>query len=332
MLSRRHIIAAGATLAAPAFARGAAAQGAAARWQMATPYPDGNFHTRNIRTFIEEIQGASNGRLAVQIHSGGSLLPMPQIKRGVQTGQVQMGEILLAAYSNEDVFFDADSIPQLVSNLAEAKKLSDLQRPFIEARLARQGLSLLYMVPWPPAGLYAQQPITTIEGLRGLRFRTFSPATNRFATIVGAQPTLVQAAELAQAFATGVAQAQITSAQTGVDTSAWDYARVFTPLGFTMTKNAVMVSRRAMEALPAGLQQDIRAAAARAEVRGYELAAESQVASERTLAQRGMQVIPPTAEFMAGLRRVSAQMTDEWVARAGDDGRALIEAYRRASA
>jgi TRAP-type C4-dicarboxylate transport system substrate-binding protein len=329
MLSRRHLLAtAGAALAAPVLGREAAAQ--ATRWQMATPYPDGNFHTRNIRSFIEDVQQASGGRLAVQLHSGASLLPMPQIKRGVQTGQVQLGEILLAAYSNEDVFFDADSIPQLVSNLAEAKKLADLQRPFIEARLARQGLSLLYMVPWPPAGLYAQQPITSIEGLRGLRFRTFSPATNRFAAIVGAQPTLVQAAELAQAFATGVAQAQITSAQTGVDTSAWDYAKVFTPLGFTMTKNAVMVSRRAMEALPADLQQTIRAAAARAEVRGYELAGESQVNSERTLGQRGMQVIPPTAEFMEGLRRVSTQMTEEWVARAGDDGKALIEAYRRA--
>ncbi|WP_233256312.1 TRAP transporter substrate-binding protein [Falsiroseomonas bella] len=329
MLSRRHLLAAtGAAVAAPAIVREAAAQ--ATRWQMATPYPDGNFHTRNIRTFLEEIQAASNGRLAVQLHSGAALLPMPQIKRGVQTGQVQLGEILLAAYANEDVFFDADSIPQLVSNLAEAKKLADLQRPYIEQRLARQGLSLLYMVPWPPAGLYAQQPITSIEGLRGLRFRTFSPATNRFATIVGAQPTLVQAAELAQAFATGVAQAQITSAQTGVDTSAWDYAKVFTPLGFTMTKNAVMVSRRAMEALPADLQQAIRAAAARAEVRGYELAGESQTSSERTLGQRGMQVIPPTNEFMDGLRRVSAQMTEEWVQRAGADGKALIEAYRRA--
>jgi len=331
MPSRRHLLAlTGAALATPALARGAAAQ-AAIRWQMATPYPDGNFHTRNIRTFLEEVQSASGGRMSVQLHSGASLLPMPQIKRGVQTAQVQLGEILLAAYSNEDVFFDADSIPQLVSNLAEAKRLADLQRPFIEARLARQGLSLLYMVPWPPAGLYAQQPITSIEGLRGLRFRTFSPATNRFATIVGAQPTLVQAAELAQAFATGVVQAQITSAQTGVDTSAWDYARVFTPLGFTMTKNAVMVSRRALDALPADLQQALRAAAERAEARGYELSAESQTASERTLGQRGMQVIPPTPEFMEGLRRVSAQMTDEWVQRAGEDGRALVDSYRRAA-
>ncbi len=329
MLSRRHTFGLlGAAALPPLVARDAAAQ--ATRWQMATPYPDGNFHTRNIRAFLDEIQGASGGRLAIQLHSGASLLPMPQIKRGVQTGQVQLGEILLTAYANEDVFFDADAIPQLVTNIAEAKRLADLQKPYIEQRLGRQGLSLLYTVPWPPAGLYAQAPIPSIEGLRGLRFRTFSPATNRFATIVGAQPTLVQAAELAQAFATGVVQAQITSAQTGVDTSAWDYARVFTPLGFSMTKNAVLVSRRALEALPADLQQAVRSAAERAEARGYQLAEEAQRGTEQMLASRGMQIVPPTPEFLEGLRRVSRQMTDEWVQRAGEDGAKLIEGYRRA--
>ncbi len=328
MLSRRNLLAATGGLAATATIGRAEAQ-SAARWQMATPYADGNFHTRNIRTFIEDVQQASGGRLTVQLHSNAALLPMAQIKRGVQTGQVQLGEILLSAYANEDVFFDADAIPQLVTNYAQAKKLADLQRPYIEQRLARQGLSLLYMVPWPPAGLYAQQPITSIEGFRGLRFRTFNTATNRFAAIVGAQPTLVQSAELAQAFATGVVQAQITSAATGVDTSAWDYARVFTPLGFSMTKNAVMVSRRAIEALPATLQQDIRAAAARAEMRGYELSEEAQRSTEATLGQRGMQIVPPTQEMLDGLARVSRQMTDEWVSRAGPDGAKLIEDYRR---
>ena len=326
MLNRRHLLAAAGAAGLAATGRDATAQGT--RWQMATAYPDGNYHTRNIKTFLEEVQAASGGRLQLQLNSNASLLPMPQIKNGVARGQVQLGEILLTAYSNEDVFFDADAIPQLVTNLVEAKKLADLQKPFIEARLARQGLSLLYMVPWPPAGLYAQAPITTIEGLRGMRFRTFSPATNRFAAIIGAQPTLVQAAELAQAFATGVVQAQITSAQTGVDTSAWDYARVFTPLGFSMTKNAVMVNRRALDALPADLQQTLRSAAARAEARGYELTAEAQRNTEATLGQRGMQIVPPTPEFLGGLRRVSTQMTNEWVERAGEDGKRLVDAYR----
>ena len=300
------------------------------RWQMASPYADSNFQTRNIRTFLTDLEQASGGRLGVQLHSNGSLLPMPQIKRGVQQGQVQLGEILLTAYSNEDVFFDADAIPQLVTNYDEAKRLSDLQKPYIEARFARQGLMLLYMVPWPPAGLYAQQPVTSLEQLRGSRFRTFSPMTNRFAAIIGANPTLVQAAELAQAFATGIVNAQITSAATGVDTSSWDYARVFTPLGFSMTKNAVFVSRRAFDALPADQQGILRAAAERAETSGFAVSRVAQESAERTLAQRGMQVIPPSEQLLADLRRVSLQMTAEWIERAGDDGRRLIEAYRAA--
>ena len=85
-----------------------------------------------------------------------------------------------------------------------------------------------------------------MDQLRGSRFRTFNAMTTRFAVLVGANPVLVQQAELAQAFATGIATAMVTSAQTGVDTSAWDYAKVFTPANFTMTKNAVFTSRRAL--------------------------------------------------------------------------------------
>ncbi len=300
------------------------------RWQMATAYADGNLHTRNIRSFIQEIEQASGGRLAVQLHSNGALLRMPDIKRGVQTGQVQMGEILLTAYANEDPMFDADALPQLVTNFAQAKRLSDLQKPYIEARFGRQGLSLLYMVPWPAAGLYAQQEVTSLEQLRGSRFRTYSPMTNRFAQLIGAQPTLVQSAELAQAFATGVVQAQVTSAATGVDTSAWDYARVFTPLGFTMTKNAVFISRRALEGLPREVQDAIRAAAVRAEARGYELAEAAQRETETALASRGMRVTQPTQQLLDDCARVGRVMADEWVTRVGEDGRRLLEQYRAA--
>ncbi len=325
-MNRRTLLgAAGLAALAPVAAR------AQTRWQMATAYADGNLHTRNIRTFLQEVEQAANGRLSIQLHSNGALLKMPEIKRGVQTGQVQVGEILLTAYANEDPIFDADALPQLVTNFAQAKKLSDLQKPFIEARFARQGLTLLYMVPWPPAGLYAQQPVTSLEQLRGSRFRTYSPMTNRFAQLIGAQPTLVQSAELAQAFATGVVQSQVTSAATGVDTQAWDYARVFTPLGFTQTKNAVFLSRRAFDALPGELQQAIRAAAARAETRGYELSEAATRETEATLGQRGMQVLQPSQQLLDDVARVGRTMADEWAQRAGPDGQRLLEQYRAAS-
>jgi TRAP-type C4-dicarboxylate transport system substrate-binding protein len=324
-ITRRAALAGAAAVALPGISQ---AQGT--RWQLACAYPDGNFHTRNIRDMATDIEQASGGRLTLQVHSNASLLPMPQIKRGVQQGQVQMGEILLTAYANEDPFFDADAIPFLVTNFQEAKKLSDLQKPFIEARFQRQGLMLLNSIPWPAAGFYTQVPMNSLDVLKGSRFRTFSPMTNRFAALVGANPVLVQVAELAQAFATGIATVMVTSAQTGVDTAAWDYAKVFTPTGFSMTKNAVFVSRRGFEALPADLQAVVRAAGARAEARGYTYAEESQTGAERRLAERGVTIGTLPADVMAGLRQISQTMTEEWVQRAGDDGRKLIEAYRRA--
>ncbi|WP_235907884.1 TRAP transporter substrate-binding protein [Siccirubricoccus phaeus] len=284
---RRHL-----PLLAAALLPGAAR--AQARWQMATPYAEGSYHTRNIREFLEEVQQATAGRLQVQAHINGSLLPMPQIKRGVQQGQVQLGEILLSAYANEDPFFDVDAVPQLVTGFAEARKLHRLANPYVQARFARQGLEVLFCVPWPPAGFYTNAPLASVEAFRGMKMRTFNTMTQRFAQLVGAVPTLVQLAEVAQAFATGVVNTMVTSAAGGVDTSAWDYARIFTPVGFSMTKTAIFVQRRALEALPEADRQAVREAAARAEARGYRLAEAATGATEAKLAERGMRIEQPS--------------------------------------
>ena len=334
--TRRAAIAGAAALStaqaqAPAQAPAPAPAQAPVRWQFALAYPDGNFHTRNARLFSEAIETATAGRVSVQMHSNGSLLALPAIKRGVQQGQVQLGEILLSAYGNEDPFFEIDGIPQLVRSFDEARRLAELTRPFIEARFARQGLTLLYMVPWPFSGFYTQAPIDTIEALRGTRFRTFSVMTNRFATLVGATPTLVQAAELPQAFATGVVNAMVTSATTGVDSSAWDYARVFTPVGFTFTKNATLMSRRAFDALTPADQATIRRLSTEAETRGWGMAAEAATVNQNILGQRGMNVATPTPALMQALDRISNEMVTEWLTRGGEDGARVIAQYRARS-
>lgn len=330
ILRRRGFLAASGGLAAAGLATGEAR--AQTRWQVATAYPDGNFHTRNMRAFVEEVQNASGGRLQIQVHSNASLLRMPEIKRGAQTGQVQIGEILLSAYGNEDPFFEVDSVPMLVTSTAMARKLAELQKPYVEARLNRQGLSLLYWVPWPPSGLYTNAPVESVESLRGTKMRTFNALTNRFATLCGATPTLVQQAEVPQAFATGVVNAMVTSAATGVDVQAWDFCRFFTPIGFTRTKNAIFVRQRDLAALPADVQAAVRAAAATAETRGWAASDTETVNQQATLAQRGMTVQEATPALMQGLMRIGATQAEEWVAKAGDEGKRLIDAYRAAVA
>lgn len=327
--TRRSLLAATAGLGLPALiARPGAAQ---TRWQCATAYPDGNFHTRNLKQMFDEVAQATGGALQVTMHTNASLLPLPQIKRGVQQGQVQVGEILISAYGNEDPFFEVDSIPQLVTSTQMARILREKARPFVEARFNRQGLMVLYEVPWPPSGLYTLAPVPTIETLRGTRMRTFNTMTNRFATLVGATPTLVQAAEIPQAFATGVVNAMVTSAQTGVDSSAWDFAKVFTPIGFTRTMNTIFVQRRAFEALPAAQQEAFKAAADRAQVRGWQMSDEAGASTQATLAARGMTVAQPSAELLSGLSAIGRTQAEEWAGRAGEDGRRVLDAYRAAT-
>jgi TRAP-type C4-dicarboxylate transport system substrate-binding protein len=326
-MHRRTLLAgsAGAALAAPFMA---AAQ---TRWQFATPYPDGNFHTINIRAFVKEIEEAVPGKLTVQVHSNGSLLRMPEIRRGVQTGQAQLGEILLSAYGNEDPFLEVDGLPMLVVSFEQARVLNRLQKPYVEARFARQGLTLLYMVPWPQSGLYSNFKLDSLEQLRGTKFRTFNAITQRFATLIGATPTLVQVPELPQAFATGVVNAMVTSAATGVDAQAWDFVKHFVPVGFTRTKNAVFVNTRAFQGLPADVQAAIRTAAARAEERGWEVARKEEQDKQAILAQRGMIVTDPAPpSLIAELQRVGETLVQEWIARAGEDGAKLIAEYKAA--
>ena len=255
-------------LAAAVLAMGCSGASAQTRWTMATAYAEGNFHTRNIRAFIEDVERSTSGRLTIQLHPAASLLQMPAIKRGVQTGQVQLGEVLLSVHGNEDPFFEVDSVPFLADTWEATAALDRASMPFIAARLERQGVLPLYAVPWPSQGFYTRSEVRSADDLRGVRFRTYNVLTTRMAELLGAAPVTVQVAEISQAFATGVIAAMFTSAQTGVDTSAWDYARYFTDVGGMRARNVILVNARAFRGLDEATRAAVTQAAGRAAARG----------------------------------------------------------------
>jgi len=142
------------------------AQGASAKWDMPTPHADGNFHTRNVREFVAEIAKEPSGALDITVHSNGSLLKLPEIKRGVQTGQVQAGETLVSTLANEDAIFGFDSIPGVATSYAQSRKLYTAARPFLEKRFEKQGMVMLFSVAWPPQGIYAKKDLASLADLR----------------------------------------------------------------------------------------------------------------------------------------------------------------------
>lgn len=299
------------------------------KWDLPAAYPAANFHSVNLATFASDVDKATGGKLQITVHPGASLFKAPEIKRAVQGGQAQIGEILLAAYQNEWQMFGADGLPFLATSYADSMKLYQAQKPILEKKLAEQGMTLLYTVAWPPQGIYSKKPVTSAADLKGSKWRAYSPATSRIAELVGAQPVTVQAAELSQALATGAVETNMTSGATGVDSKLYEHLKFYYDVQAWLPKNAIIVNRRAFDALDKPTQEALRKAGADAEARGW---AASQKVNTDTLAilkANGMAVEPPSAALKADMQKVGETMLKEWLDKAGPDGQMMLDAYRK---
>jgi TRAP-type transport system periplasmic protein len=315
-----------AALAAAAAAFGAAQ--AQTKWDMPTPYSDGEFHTRNVRAFAEDVKQATGGKLDINVHSNGSLIKHPDILRAVSTGQVSIAEFLLGQFSNEDPVFAADNVPFVAPGYDAAFKFYQAQKPVLEKKLQGRGMRLLYAVAWPGQGIYTRDPLKSVSDLKGTKMRTYSPLTARLAELLGASPVVVQVPEVPQMFATGAMQAMVTSSATGTATKAWEFVKNYTKTNAWNPKNVVVVNERAFNRLPKEDQNAITKAAAAAEPRGWEMSKAREKEGDETLAKNGVSVSEPTPELKAALAKIGEQMAAEWEKSAGADGQAILKAYR----
>jgi TRAP-type C4-dicarboxylate transport system substrate-binding protein len=296
---------------------------------MPTPYSDGEFHTVNVRQFVEDVKKATNGQVDINVHSNGSLIKHPDILRAVSTGQVPIAEFLLGQFGNEEPVFNADNVPFLAAGYDNAWKLYQAQKAILEKKLNGRGLLLLYSVAWPGQGLYTKSPLKSVDDFKGSKFRTYSAYTARLAELLGASPTVIQVPEVPQAFATGTISAMITSSATGTSTKAWEFVKNYYTTNAMHPKNAVVVNGRAFNALTVPQQKAILAVAAAAEKRGWDLSKQREQVANKMLADNGMTVHAPDAALMAALGKVGDTIAAEWLKAAGADGEAIVKAYRK---
>jgi TRAP-type transport system periplasmic protein len=308
-----------------------AAMGATAqtKWDLPSGYAATNFHTINLTEFAADVDKATGGKLKITVHSNASLFKAPEIKRAVQGGQAQLGEVLISNFANEWPLFGADAIPFLADSYDESVKLWAAQKPVFEKKLAEQGMVPLYSVPWPPQGLYSKKPLASAADLKGVKWRAYNPATSRIAELVGAQPVTVQAAEVSQAFATGVAESMMSSGSTGWDAKLHEHVKYWYDTQAWLPRNLIVVNKAALDALDAPTKQALLKAAADAEARGLVASKKANTESLDKLKGGGMNILPPPAALAADMKKVGDTLLKEWLEKAGTEGKQLIDAYKK---
>ena len=299
----------------------------AEKWDMPMAYADSNFHTQNGKLFAEAVKVATGGELEIIVHGGGSLFKGNEIKRAVQTGQVPIGERLLSAHQNENILFGFDSVPFLASSFADSQSLWQAARPHLEAELLKQNLVLLYAVPWPPQGLYFKQAVNSTADMEGIKFRSYNSATARMAELSGMLPVQIEAAELTQALATGVAESFISSGSTGYDRKVWDYLTHFYDVNAWLPRNYVFVNKRAWDALDSATQNIVKGVAMLAEQAGTTKSEQLSDWYKTQLAANGMSVQAAQGQLLTDLQGIGEVMTGEWLEQAGATGKTIVDSF-----
>lgn len=305
------------------------ATAAQTKWDMATAYADSEFQTKNVRQFADDIKKGSGGKLEINVHSAQSLIKNPEIKRSIQTGLVPIGEFFMSNLGPENPLYEIDAIPFLASSYPEAKALWEVSKEPISALFQKQGMRLLYSVPWPSQAFFTKEPVKSLADVKGKKMRTYNAQTARLGTLMGVIPTTVQATEIPQAFSTGIIDLMFTSGPTGVTTRAWEYTRFFYDTGAWVPKNIVIVNEAAFRRLPADVQKVMLDQARVAEDRGWKWSQSENDETPKVLAKNGIKLDPITPQFRGELKKIGETMLNDWLAKAGDDGKKVIAEFRK---
>lgn len=312
------------TMCALAFAGIAQAQ---AKWDLPSGYATNTFQVQNLQQFAQDVDKATGGKLKITVHPNASLFKANEIKRTVQSGQVPAGEFILSGAANESAAYGLDSIPFLATSYADAKRLDQVSRPMLTKTLAAQGMKLLYTVAWPAQSLYSTKPVTALKDLKSTKMRAFNPVTSGIAVAVGAQPVTIQLAELPAALTTGTVDNFLTSSASGVESKLYESVKYFYAVSAFLPRNAVVVNQKTFDALDKPTQDAVLAQAAVAERRGWALSEQKDQEYLKELAAKGMQVDTVAAGLKAEFKPIGERMTADWIKVAGDEGKAVIEAF-----
>lgn len=292
-----------------------------------TGYGETLFQTRNVLQFAAEVGVATGGRVRIEVRPGGQHLPLAKIRAAVEAGSVPLGEFILSGEAAVDPVFGLDTLPFVTQSYEDAELLWKISRPPIENALRKRGLVLLYAVPWPPQGIYANRSLEKMKDMAGLRLRTYNATTVELSRLVAAQPVSVPMTELRAALGEGRLDMLLTSATSGVDVRAWEFLKHYYDVRAWFPKNVVVINAQALALLSPDDRKALLMAAKAAETRGWQASRAQDIADQALLKARGMRVEIPSPELAAGLQRVGEKLVREYLRSAGSDALSALLSF-----
>jgi TRAP-type C4-dicarboxylate transport system substrate-binding protein len=304
------------------------------RWSMANEYPATSIQGEADARFAREVGERSGGRIQiVHQYDAASGFRSKDMVEAIGRGAVPIGNTYMGALGALDPIFLLPSLPFLATTVEQAQTLADVARPVYERALARHNQRLLFLSPWPPAGLWAHRPIASVEALKGLRVRAADANGVVAFAAAGAVPVQVSFADAIPQLRAGQLDAVLSSGDGGAGARLSEVLKHFTAIEYAVTMSMVTLNADAWRALDDATRAAVLAAAAATEAQQWQVMKTRVAANYAQFRAAGVTIttdLPP--EYRQALRAAGQAAVDDWVQKMGPAAAPILEAYRQRAA
>jgi TRAP-type transport system periplasmic protein len=297
-------------------------------WNANSVWPPNNHQTMALDEFAAKVKKATGGELEIVVNSGGALgYKGPELLKVVRDGLVPLSDMLISGVAGEEKIFQIVTLPFLARDFAEARLLNDTARPYFDKAAEKWGQKILYISPWPGAGLWTKRKVTTTDEMQRLKTRTYDKNGALVVEATGGTPYALPFSEVYSSLATGVIDSVITSTPTAVDAKFWEVLKYYQPINITIATNMVNVNLKAFNKLDKETQDLLVSIGKEMEEAMWQRVAELDKEKEALCVENGMEIVAPSAEFMKQLSEITEQIRADWLKDASEEAREMYEAF-----
>jgi len=293
-------------------------------------YPATNFHSQGAEEFAKRVKEYTGGTVDIVVHPGGALgFKGPELLKTVKDGTVPMSDILMGVVQGSEKAFGISSLPRMVTSYDEAWKLYEACKELYDKVAGKWNQKILYVVPWPPSGLFTTKEVKTAADIKGLKTRTYDKNGADFLANLGGSPVSLPWGEVYAALRTGMIDSVLTSAVSGRDAKLWEVLKYFKKIDYAYPLNMVVINLDYWKALKPEQKAAMEKAAKEVEDLQWKKSAADNEESLKAIAENGMILGETDAALAAELDRAADAIIKGFVADAGPDVAAVVEGFRK---
>lgn len=298
-------------------------------WDLPLAWPADNYISVAAGTFADDVREATDRRVDITLHPGGSLgFKGPEMLGSVRDGLVPIGDMLLNQQVGDEPLLGLTSLPYFLSSAEELAEFEAYFRDQLAEIMQDNNQKLLYTIPWPQQQIWTKSEVTDLASLEGMKIRSYDRSSTDVFASAEMTPVQLPWGEVIPSLAAGAIDAVATSSPSAVDGSFWEFIDYGYPTRQTWNLNAMTVNLDTWNALEEADQMAILSIAEELQPTFWQAAQDEDVRNMELLTENGMTLAPISDELRATLVERAAPLREDVLEDLGDEARAVVEGFK----